>query len=115
MIEIIDIKDAKPDKLDITPQLAIAAYNTLVDYCNQTETGSCEGCIFDQIYNPETKENLCDEFFYYICPADWEKIKIPSFDGNTITHIKDGQIRKVTCGRKEEAQEFYEEGKHVQE
>ena len=35
MIEILDVKDAEPKKLDITPELAIAAYNTLIQFCKQ--------------------------------------------------------------------------------
>lgn len=37
MIEILDVKDAEPKKLDITPELAIAAYNTLIQFCKQQE------------------------------------------------------------------------------
>lgn len=32
MIEILDVKDAEPKKLDITPELALAAYNTLIQF-----------------------------------------------------------------------------------
>lgn len=39
---------------------------------------------------------------------------LPSLDGNTVTYIKDGQIKRITCGRKEEAQELFEEVKNVQ-
>lgn len=37
MIEILDVKDAEPKKLDITPELALAAYNTLIQFCRQQE------------------------------------------------------------------------------
>ena len=37
MIEILDVKDAEPKKLDITPELAIAAYNTLIQFCKQQD------------------------------------------------------------------------------
>lgn len=110
--EVDEVTSPKPD---ITPELAIAAYNTLIDYCKQFDSGSnCGNCIFDQIRYPESDETICDMNFYHICPADWDKITFPSLDGNTVTYIKDGQIKRVTCGRHEEAVEFYEEVKHVQ-
>ena len=48
MIEVYDIKDAEPENLDITPELALAAYNTLIQFCKQQETsddGTCNQCI----------------------------------------------------------------------
>ena len=90
--------DKQPQKLDITPELAIAAYNTLIDYCKQFDSVSdCGNCIFDQIQYLESDE--------------WDKIILPSLDGNTVTYIKDGQIKRITCGCKEEAQELFEEVK----
>lgn len=107
--------DKQPQKLDITPELAIAAYNTLIDYCKQFDyDGNCGNCIFDQIQHPESDETVCTLNFYRICPADWDKITLPSLDGNTVTYIKDGQIKRITCSRKEEAQELFEEVQHVQ-
>ena len=107
--------DKQPPKLDITPELAIAAYNILTDYCKQFDSeGNCGNCIFEQIRYPESDETVCDLNFYHICPADWDKITFPSLDGNTVTYIKDGQLKRVTCGRHEEAVEFYEEVRHVQ-
>ena len=41
-----------------------------------------------------------------------ETKQVPSLDGNTVTYIKDGQLKRVTCGRHEEAVEFYEEVRH---
>ena len=32
MIEILDVKDAEPKKLDITPELAIAAYKKQIKF-----------------------------------------------------------------------------------
>ena len=88
--------DKQPPKLDITPELAIAAYNTLIDYCKQFDSASnCGNCIFDQIQYLESRD----------------KIILPSLDGNTVTYIKDGQIKRITCSRKEEAQELFEEVK----
>lgn len=48
MIEVYDIKDAEPENLDITPELALAAYNTLIQFCKQQEAsddGTCNQCI----------------------------------------------------------------------
>lgn len=108
--EVDEVTSPKPD---ITPELAIAAYNTLIDYCKQFDSGSnCGNCIFDQIRYLGLDEAICDMNFYRTCPVDWDKITFPSLDGNTVTYIKDGQLKKVTCGRHEEAVEFYEEVRH---
>ena len=105
--------DKQPSKLDITPELAIAAYNTLIDYCKQFDSeGNCGNCIFEQIRYPESDETICDMNFYHICPVERGKITLLSLDGNTVTYTKDGQIKRVTCGRHEEAVEFYEEVRH---
>ena len=93
--------------------MAIAAYNTLTDYCKRFDSDSnCGNCIFDQIRYLGLDEAICDMNFYRTCPVDWDKITFPSLDGNTVTYIKDGQIKRVTCGRHEEAVEFYEEVRH---
>lgn len=56
MIEVYDIKDAEPEKLDITPELALAAYNTLIQFCKQQEA-SDDKMKFQQLavekMNPE--------------------------------------------------------------
>lgn len=110
-----EVDEVTPHKLDITPQLAIAAYNTLIDYCKKFDSeGNCGNCIFDQIRYPESDETVCDMNFYHTCPVDWDKITFPSLDGNTVTYIKDGQIKRITCSRKEEAQELFEEVKNAQ-
>lgn len=107
--------DKQPPKLDITPELAIAAYNTLIDYCKQFNSeAECGNCIFDKIQYPESDETVCTLNFYHLCPVDWDKIALPSLDGNTVTYIKDGQIKRITCSRKEEAQELFEEIRHEQ-
>lgn len=110
-----EVDEVTPPKLDITPELAIAAYNTLIDYCKQFDSASnCGNCIFGQIRYPESDETICDLNFYHICPVDWDKITLPSLDGNTVTYIKHGQIKRVTCGQHEEAAEFYEEVRREQ-
>lgn len=76
MIEVYDIKDAEPKKLDITPELAIAAYNTLIQFCRQqeiSEDGICSRCI---LYNncPAITDSV---------PEDWEEIHYPRMTSNT--------------------------------
>ena len=84
-----EVDEVTPPKPDITPELAIAAYNTLIDYCKQFDSRSnCGNCIFDQICYPESDETVCTLNFYHICPADWDKITLPSLNGNTVTYIK---------------------------
>ena len=100
--------DKQPSKLDITPELAITAYNTLIDYCKHLD---CKNCIFNQIHYTGSEEIVCD---CDVCPSCWQEIALPSLDGNTVTYIKDGQIKRITCSRKEEAQELFEEVQHVQ-
>jgi hypothetical protein len=97
--------DKQPSKLDITPELAIAAYNTMIDYCKHL---GCKNCIFNQIHYTGSKEITCD---CDVCPSYWQEITLPSLDGNTVTYMKDGQIKRITCSRKEEAQELFEEVK----
>lgn len=87
----------------------------MIDYCKQFNSeAECGNCIFDKIQYPESDETVCTLNFYHICPVDWDKIALPSLDGNTVTYIKDGQIKRITCSRKEEAQELFEEVKNVQ-
>lgn len=100
--------DKQPSKLDITPELAIAAYNTLIDYCKHL---GCKNCILNQMHYTGSKEITCD---CDVCPSYWQEITLPSLDGNTVTYIKDGQIKRITCSRKEEAQELFEEVKNAQ-
>ena len=79
------VDEVTPPKLDITSELIISAHNTQMDYCETIKAfGDCTQ----------------------------RRIILPSLDGNTVTYIKDGQIKRVTCGRHEEAVEFYEEVRH---
>ena len=96
--------DKRPPKLDITPELAIAAYNTLIQFCRQqeaTEDGTCCRCILYD-HCPAKSDTV---------PEEWEEMPLPFLDGNTVTYIKDGQIKRITCSRKEEARELFEEVK----
>lgn len=99
--------EKQPPKRDITPELAIAAYNTLIQFCRQqeaTEDGTCCRCILYD-HCPAKSDTV---------PEEWEEMPLPFLDGNTVTYIKDGQIKRITCGRKEEAQELFEEVRHAQ-
>lgn len=99
--------EKQPPKRDITPELAIAAYNTLIQFCRQqeaTEDGTCCRCILYD-HCPAKSDTV---------PEEWEEMPLPFLDGNTVTYIKDGQIKWITCGRKEEAQELFEEIRHAQ-
>lgn len=102
MIEVYDIKD--PEKLDITPELAIAAYNTLIQFCrNQPagsgEDGTCGRCI---LYNHCPSEND-------LLPEDWPELHFPRLTGNTVEYLKNGKVRKITHSNREEAEKTFNE------
>ena len=101
--------DKQPLKLDITPELAIYANNTQVDYCCKIigDSGDCNSCIF-------TKLSHLGIIHYQDRPCTLKRITLPSLDGNTVTYIKDGQIKRITCGCKEEANELFEEVRNAQ-
>ena len=101
MLEILDMQD-KPKKLDITPQLALAALNTLIDYC--IGRGGCENCIFNSDLL-QSGEGYCEEYLIH-CPCLMERIKIPSIDGNTVTYFEDNKLHRTTCGNRQEAEEL---------
>lgn len=64
MIEIIgEIKDA-PAKPDITPELAISAYNVVRQYCQGRD--ACGGCVF--------AETACSRYFIHT-PGCWPDIE----------------------------------------
>ncbi len=102
MIEILEMKD-KPEKLDITPQLAIAALNTMMDYCEQVK---CKDCIFSTIIT-EGGRDYCDEYLSD-CFSNMERIEIPLIDGNTVTYFDDNKLHRTTCGNRQEAEELLE-------
>lgn len=103
MIEILDVKDAEPKKLDITPELAIAAYNTLIQFCRQqeiSEDGICSRCILYE-YCPAKTDSV---------PEDWEEIHYPRMTSNiTIEYLKDGKVQLITYGRSEDAEKAFKE------
>ncbi len=104
MIEIIDMQD-KPEKLEITPQLAIAALNTLIDYCRGHS--DCENCVFnsDLLGNGE---GYCEEHFLFYCPCFMDRIELPAIDGNTVTYFEGDELHRTTCGNRQEAEELLE-------
>ena len=109
MIEILDVKDAedtKPKKLDITPELALAAYNTLIQFCRQqeaTEDGTCSRCILYE-YCPTKTDSV---------PEEWKEIHYPRMTSNTtIEYLKDGRVQLITYGRSEDAEKAFKEMKN---
>ncbi len=100
------VDEVTPPKLDITSELIISAHNTQMDYCETIKAfGDCNKCIFTQLSH-------LGIIHYQDRPCTQRRIILPSLDGNTVTYIKDGQLKRVTCGRHEEAVEFYEEVRH---
>lgn len=55
MIEVYDVKDMEPKRLDITSELAIAAYNTLIQFCfgQIVYKEGCLGCILQKSMSRE--------------------------------------------------------------
>lgn len=71
MIEILDIKDTEPKEekpLDITQELAKAAYNTLRQYC-RNQAGCRFGCPFHR--------EICENAFYEE-PDVWPELEVPN-------------------------------------
>lgn len=105
MIEVYDIKDAEstePKKLTITPELVLAAYNILIQYCRQQEIeeeGSCNGCILC-----ENCPGISD-----LVPMNWQELHYPRLIGNTIEYLKDGKIQKITYNERQEAEKALKE------
>lgn len=101
-----EVDEVTPPKPDITPELVIYANNTQMDYCEAIkDSEGCNKCIFTQLSH-------LGIIHYQDRPCTQRRIILPSLDGNTVTYIKDGQLKRVTCGRHEEAVEFYEEVRH---
>lgn len=104
-----EVDEVTPPKPDVTPELAIYANNTQVDYCCKIkgDSGDCNKCIFTQLSH-------LGIIHYQDRPCTLKRIALPSLNGNTVTYIKDGQIKRITCSRKEEAQKLFEEVRNVQ-
>ncbi len=95
-----DMKD-KPEKLEITPQLAIAAHNVRVEYC--AGGVECKKCIFDQLKTAgilEPEETPC-------FPAG-RVINLPLLFDNTVIYLEGNELHRVTCGNRQEAEKLLE-------
>ncbi len=101
MIEILDIRDAEPEKLDITPELALAAYNTLIQFCTNQSMGSegCEGCVLD---------GQCPGYMG-LDPAEWDELHYPKLVDNSVFYLKDGKVKQIIHANRQEAEETLKE------
>ena len=85
-------------KMDITPELMLSAYNTLIQGCKSrpaSEDGTCSNCILYQ-HCPGTSNLL---------PEDWQEIHYPFLTGNTLHYIKAGKVKQIVFARREDAEE----------
>lgn len=106
MIEVLDIKDVGDTefkKLDITPELALAAYNTLIQFCRQqeaSEDGICSRCILYE-HCPANTDTV---------PEEWEELHYPRLTSNTtIEYLRDGRVQLITYARSEDAKKAFKE------
>jgi hypothetical protein len=91
-------------KMDITPELMLSAYNTLIQGCKSqpaSEDGTCSSCILYQ--NCPGASNLL--------PEDWKEIHYPYLTGNTIHYIKAGKVKQIIFSSREDAEERLREMK----
>ena len=92
-------------KLDITPELMLSAYNTLIQGCRNienTEDGACNDCVL-YTHCPSVSDDI---------PAEWEELHYPYLEGNTLYYIKDSKVKQIIFARREDAEERLEEMKH---
>lgn len=85
-------------KMDITPQLMISAYNTLIQGCRSIENaedGACNDCVL-YMHCPDISDDI---------PANWEELYYPYLEGNTLHYIKDGKVKQIVFARREDAEE----------
>ena len=87
----------------ITDEQAVAALNTLVQYCGQTNL--CNDCVFHRLGDVELFGCGTCEF------AGGEGIILPAIRVNTVYYFQDGQLKRTTCGNREEAEKLLEEKK----
>lgn len=102
MIEVLDIKDAELTKMDITPELALAAYNTLIQFCRQQEAGedgTCSRCILYE-HCPANTDSV---------PEEWEEIHYPYRVDNSVYYLKNGKVRVITYTNREDAEKAFKE------
>lgn len=80
-------------KLDITPELAIAAYNTLIQFCRSqpaSEDGTCSSCILYQ-HCPGASDLLPEEWkeVHYPCALTllwWQQSAVTYGAGRTVIY-----------------------------
>ena len=85
-------------KMDITPELMLSAYNTLIQGCKSqpaSEDGTCSSCILYQ-HCPGASDLL---------PENWKEIHYPYLEGNTLHYIKAGKVKQIVFARREDAEE----------
>lgn len=102
MIEVYNIRDAEPEKLDITPELALAAYNTLIQFCTKQQSTSsegCEGCVLD---------GQCPGYMG-LDPAEWEELHYPKLVDNSVFYLKDRKVKQIIHANRQEAEETFKE------
>ncbi len=83
---------------EITPELTLAAYNTLIQFCRSqpaSEDGTCSNCILYQ-HCPGASDLL---------PENWKEIHYPHLEGNTLHYIKAGKVKQIVFARREDAEE----------
>lgn len=85
-------------KMDITPELMLSAYNTLIQGCKSqpaSEDGTCSSCILYQ-HCPGASDLL---------PENWKEIHYPYLEGNTLHYIKAGKVKQIIFSSREDAEE----------
>lgn len=90
--------------MDITPELALAAYNTLIQFCRgqpASADGTCDNCILYQHCPGITN----------LLPEEWKEVHYPYLEGNTLHYIKAGKVKQIVFARREDAEERLEEMK----
>lgn len=91
-------------KMDITPELALAAYNTLIQFCRgqpASADGTCDNCILYQ-HCPGATDLL---------PEDWATLRYPYLEDNTIYYLRDGKVQQNVFARREDAEKRLKEMK----
>ena len=91
-------------KMDITPELALAAYITLIQFCRgqpASADGTCDNCILYQ-HCPGATDLL---------PEDWATLRYPYLEDNTIYYLRDGKVQQNVFARREDAEKRLKEMK----
>ena len=97
-----EVDEVTPPKPDVTPELAIVAYNTLIQFCRQQEAaedGTCCRCILYD-HCPAKSDTV---------PEEWEEIHYPYRADNSVYYLKGGKVRVITHANRQEAEETMKE------